>query len=84
MRSHAGIFFEQRDPTAAPPDPLALSGLISNAGVFFGLAAGALALNTRGGFATAGLWWKRLLRFPVGLTGVFLLWYGLGAVFPRG
>lgn len=72
------------DPMAAPPDPLALSGLVSNAGVFFGLAVGAIVISAQGGFNTGGLWWKRLLRFPIGLIGVFLLWNGLGAVFPRG
>jgi hypothetical protein len=58
--------------------------LVSNAGVFFGLAAGWLLLQTKGGFDAGGSWWKRLARFPIGLAGVFVLWYGLGAIFPRG
>lgn len=71
-------------PSEPQPDPLALSGLISNAGVFFGLAAGAVVLNKFGGFDASGPWWQRLLRFPIGLLGVILLWMGLGSLFPDG
>ena len=66
------------------PDPLALSGIISNAGALFGLVAGALWLHQRGGFDTSGIWWKRFLRYPAGVAGVVVLWYGMGAIFPRG
>lgn len=67
-----------------PPDPLALSGAVADAGVFFGLAAGALILQARGGFSAKGDWLRRLARFPIGLVGIALIWYGLGEVFPRG
>lgn len=78
-----------RNATAAAPDadpiaPLALSGLVSNAGVFFGLACGAIFLRQRGSFDAGGALWQRGLRFLVGLVGVYLIWAGLGAVFPRG
>jgi hypothetical protein len=66
------------------PDPLALSGTISNAGALFGLGAGALWLRQRGGYKAHGAPLHRLLRYPLGLLGVLLVWYGLGAVFPRG
>lgn len=72
------------DPLADPPDPLSLSGLISNAAVFFGLALGAILLRQNGGFQAGGPAWQRLVRFIIGLVGVFLLWYGLGEIFPRG
>ena len=71
-------------PTAAAPDPMALSGLITNAGAFFGLAIGALWTDRRGGFDPGGLAWKRLARFGLGVIGVAFLWFGLGAIFPRG
>jgi membrane-associated phospholipid phosphatase len=71
-------------PSEPQPDPLALSDLVSNAGVFFGLAAGAVLLNKFGGFNTSGPWWQRLIRFPIGLLGVVLVWMGLGSVFPDG
>jgi membrane-associated phospholipid phosphatase len=64
--------------------PLSLSELMTSAGAFFGLAAGAIWLASLGGFDTGGPLGRRLLRYPVGLAGVFLLWYGLGAVLPRG
>ncbi len=74
----------QAAPDAEPIAPLALSGLISNAGAFFGLALGAILIKARRGFDTSGPAWQRLARFLVGVAGVFVLWYGLGAIFPRG
>jgi len=71
-------------PGGDPPDPLAMSGLITNAGALFGLAAGSLWINRQGGFSPRGLAWKRLVRFILGVLGVAVLWFGLGAVFPRG
>ncbi len=71
-------------PEAELPNPLELSGQVSVAGAFFGLAAGAFYLKSRGWFDASGDWSQRLMRFPVGLIGVLVLWYGLGAIFPRG
>lgn len=71
-------------PEAAPIDPLSRSRLVSSAGAFFGLAAGAIVLENRGGFNVRGVWWKRVVRFLVGLAGVILIWSGLGAILPRG
>jgi len=74
--------------TAAHPDvpiaPLALSGMFTNAGAFFGLAAGAIWLETMGGFSTQGKWWQLILRYLIGVLGVLAIRYGLGAVFPSG
>jgi membrane-associated phospholipid phosphatase len=71
-------------PALDPPNPLALSGLVSNAAVFFGLASGAILMDDQGGFDATGLIWKRVVRFIVGIIGVFIIWYGLGEIFPRG
>lgn len=65
-------------------NPYALDGLISNAGAFFGLATGAIWLRSLGGFQVGGPVGQRLLRYPLGLLGVLLIWYGLGQIFPRG
>lgn len=65
-------------------DPAALSGLVSNAGAFFGLALGALWLEQRGSMSTRGTSTQYLVRYLIGIAGVFLLWYGIGLVFPRG
>ncbi len=72
------------NPRAEPIDPLSLSGLITSSGALFGLACGASWLASRRGFDVCGSWNKRLLRYPLGLIGVLILWFGLGAIFPRG
>jgi hypothetical protein len=41
-------------------------------------------MNTRGGFSAHGTVNQRALRYVVGVLGVGVLWFGLGAVFPRG
>jgi membrane-associated phospholipid phosphatase len=71
-------------PEADSINPLALSGIVSNAAVFFGLALGAIILDMRQGFDATGPFWQRVVRFLVGIIGVFILWYGLGSLFPRG
>jgi len=74
----------QAAPGAETIDPLALSGMVSNAGAFFGMAAGWIFIKHNGGFDAGGKWWQRLVRFGIGLLIVGLIWAGLGAVFPRG
>ncbi len=66
------------------PNPLDLSGPISNGGAFFGLAAGAILLAGRGGYQARGAWWQLLARYLIGLVGVLVLWRGLDLVFPEG
>jgi len=73
-----------RAPGAPPIDPLALSGMISNAGVFFGMAAGAILLQLSGWFEPRGTVNQLALRYALGILGVALIWNGLGAIFPRG
>lgn len=67
----------------AEPDPITLEGILTPAGSFFGLAAGAAWIASRGGFQTSGPLEKRALRYVVGLIGILILWMGLGEVFPR-
>jgi hypothetical protein len=67
-----------------PIAPFALSGFFTNAGVFFGLSAGAVLLEQKGGFSTRGKWWQLILRYLVGVLGVLAIRYGLGAIFPDG
>jgi hypothetical protein len=74
----------QAAPEAEMIDPLALSGMVSNAGAFFGMAAGWIFIKHNGGFDAGGKWWQRLVRLGIGLLIVGLIWAGLGAVFPRG
>jgi hypothetical protein len=65
-------------------NPFSLEGLLTVVGVFFGLGAGAIWIAERGGFNAAGVWWQRMLRYPIGAVGVFVIWAGLGALFPDG
>lgn len=69
---------------AEPPRPLELSSLFANAGVFFGLAAGAILLRHAGWYDAHGPVTQLILRFIIGVIGVAILWYGLGKIFPRG
>jgi hypothetical protein len=36
------------------------------------------------GFDASGIWWKRLLRYVVGVLGVALIYFGLKLVLPEG
>lgn len=71
---------------ASAPDgeinPLSLDSTITNAAMLFGLTTGAVWLNRKGGFDAGGVWWRRLVRFLVGVAGVLVLWAGLGKIFP--
>jgi hypothetical protein len=71
-------------PEEQPINPLSVEGLMTVVGVFFGLGAGTIWIAERGGFDTHGIWWRRVLRYPLGLVGLMILWAGLGAVFPDG
>jgi membrane-associated phospholipid phosphatase len=65
-------------------NPLSLAGLLTSTGAFVGLTSGALWIERRGGFTPSSSFVQGLLRFLLGLVGVLLLWFGLGAVFPHG
>ena len=71
-------------PGADPINPRSLESMFTTAGLIFGFGAGAALLLGWGQFDAKGVWWKRLLRFLVGLVGVLALWMGLDLVFPAG
>lgn len=66
------------------PDPVSTEGFVTLGGTFFGLAAGAAWMMSRGGYQAEGPLAKRALRYVVGLIGVVLLLFGLDMVFPDG
>lgn len=74
----------QTAPDIPSPEPLALSGVFSTSGVFFGLSAGWIWIGQRGGFDAGGTLSQRAIRFLIGLVGVLIFWQGLGAVLPDG
>ena len=78
------ITLAMRVPEAEPPNPLALSGLVLQAGVFFGLALGGILLKRQGWFNAGGPALQRILRYLVGLVGVLAMYTLLGAVTPDG
>jgi glycerophosphoryl diester phosphodiesterase/membrane-associated phospholipid phosphatase len=61
-----------------------LSGVVTPAAALFGLAVGIVGLQRQGGYSSDGPVWQRVLRYPLGLVGVVVLWLGLGAVLPGG
>ena len=66
------------------PNPLDPTGIITNAGAFFGMIAGAIVLRWNGGIAAGkGRAWQMATRYVLGFGGTLILWYGLGMVFPR-
>jgi hypothetical protein len=70
-------------PGQAAIHPRGTTGMVGVAGTFFGLVAGAILIFQRGGFNEGDAWWKRCVRFVVGVIGVAILWWGLRKMFPR-
>ena len=63
-------------------DPRTLEGAWLVSGLMLGLGIGRALMNRCGGFATDGPAVKRLLRYLLGIVGLGLLWFGLGALIP--
>jgi membrane-associated phospholipid phosphatase len=82
------LAWEENALTAFPDEaihPLTLSGAFTVSGTWLGLMVGVAWLyHRKGWFNTSGPAVQRVLRCLVGLVGVVILWYGLGAIFPRG
>lgn len=71
-------------PAGSEINPRDISGAFTIAGTWLGLLSGVAWLYHRqGGLKTAGTPGQRLLRYLVGAAGVFVLYYGLGTIFPR-
>jgi membrane-associated phospholipid phosphatase len=56
----------------------------TSAGTLFGLFLGLVWFGCQGGFQTKGVWWKLVLRYLLGIAGVFIIRYGLKFIFPEG
>jgi hypothetical protein len=63
--------------------PLSPHNILSTPGALFGLAAGWIWIQRKGGFSTRDLWWRLIVRYLVGLIGVLVLYAGLGSLFPE-
>lgn len=61
-------------------DPLSAKDALQAAGMLFGMAGGYALLQKLGGFSARGSAVQRLLRYLLGIAGLAVIWYGLGAV----
>jgi len=69
---------------AGEVDPYSLDGLFTVSGTWLGMLGGFVILTeTKGHFLAGKGGWRRLVRFLVGLVGVFVLYFGLGQIFSR-
>lgn len=71
-------------PEEAPIQPFSLDGVITAAGVLFGLVTGAVLMEEAGGFSPFGPLRMRTARYLIGIGGLLIVWAGLGAWFPDG
>lgn len=63
--------------------PASLDYTFTGTGAMFGFLAGLAWIHAVGGFSAEGPIKLRMIRYVVGLLVVLILWYGLGAIFPR-
>jgi membrane-associated phospholipid phosphatase len=64
--------------------PMHFSGALSAAGTLFGLGLGGFWLHKNGGYKNAKNKNKQFVIFVIGLAGVLIIKFGLGAIFPSG
>lgn len=64
------------------PNPFESSGIWTVAGSLFGMITGRVMINNFGGFSTKVANPQKVLRLLLGMIGVFILWLGLGKLFP--
>lgn len=62
-------------------DAVSLNIAFTTAGTLFGLLAGLVWFNRRGGFDADGPLWKRILRYLLGLVGLLVVYLGTKALF---
>lgn len=71
-------------PEGPAPDPLNINGVVSMAGILFGLSLGLAWTARRGGFSTDGTFLQRCVRILAGLIGLLILYVGLKLILPSG
>lgn len=63
---------------------VSMQSSVSSAGIVFGLILGLAWLGRQGGFQIHGAWWKRTLRYLLGIAGVLAIRSALKFIFPEG
>jgi hypothetical protein len=71
-------------PEEGPINPLTLKDLVTVAGTFLGLAAGAIWSEMNTSLDVRGPLTQRLLRYLLGTIGILAIWASLDAIFPDG
>ncbi len=70
---------------AGDVNPYNLDGAFTLGGTWLGMLGGFVILTEKKGHFLAGEGgWRRIIRLVIGLLGIFILYLGLGQVFPRG
>jgi membrane-associated phospholipid phosphatase len=64
-------------------DPYSITGVYSAAGTLFGLGLGIILIQRQGGYDAGGIWWKRVVRFILGILGLVVLYLGLSLLFDQ-
>lgn len=65
--------------------PYSLDSVFTFGGTWLGMLGGFVVLTEKKGHFLAGEGgWRRWVRLAVGLLGIFILYFGLGQIFPRG
>ncbi len=62
-------------------DAISLSGAFTTGGTLFGLLTGLAWFDRQGGFDANGSFWKRILRYVLGVVGVLVFYLGLKVLF---
>ncbi|PKN33871.1 MAG: phosphoesterase PA-phosphatase [Deltaproteobacteria bacterium HGW-Deltaproteobacteria-19] len=66
------------------PAPVTLNNAITFAATLFGMLAGLVWTESKGGYVSDGGFWQRGVRLLPGLAGLLIIYLGLRAIFPRG
>lgn len=72
------------DAVVTPPDAAGIEGLVSISAIFAGLVSGLIMLSFPTEDLKQGSLIQKAARYLLGLSGVLILYGGLGAVFPEG
>lgn len=61
--------------------PISITSAYSYSGLLFGFCLGVILIQLKGGFNAGGIWWKRILRFLIGISGLAVFYLGLDILF---
>jgi membrane-associated phospholipid phosphatase len=68
--------------TSQTIDPMSAKDALQATGMLFGVSSGYALMLNHGGFSATGPVQQKALRCLLGLAGLMIIWYGLGALSP--